>query len=123
TRAAPHDLCRQPANALQKMRQALTMKNWLPGDARGFGARVLESLELLRGSLASVEFGELPCVLRIVDAQIERCALRDHENVEDFSLRRFYSQWRDQHHLVKLSRIRGRHLGRGPSAERESDHA
>src|SRR5258708_8152505 len=102
------------------MRQALTMKNWLPGDARGFGARVLESLELLRGSLASVEFGELRRVIRIVDAQVERCALRDHEEVEDFALRRFYSQRRDQHHLAELSRVVGPHLRPGPSPQRAS---
>src|SRR5216683_2878802 len=120
--APPDDLRRQAAHALQKMRQALTMKNRLPGDARGLSARVLEGLELLRGALAAVELGELGRTLRIVDAQVERRALRDHEDVEDLALRRLYPQRRDQYHLAKLPRVGDRHLGRNPSAEREADY-
>src|SRR5579863_2256333 len=86
--AAPDDLRRQAAYALQKVRQALTVKNRLPGDARDFRARILEGLELLRSPLAAVEPGELRSVLRIVNAQVERRALGDHEDVEDFALGR-----------------------------------
>src|SRR6185437_1982477 len=81
--APPYYLRWQAADALQEMGQALAMKNRLPGDARGFRACVLEGLELLRGSLAAIELSELRRGLRIVDAQVERRALCDHEDVED----------------------------------------
>src|SRR5215469_14993436 len=73
--AAPDDLRRQAAYALQKVRQTPIVKNRLPGDARDFGARVLEGLELLRSPLAAIERGELRRALRIVYAQVERRAL------------------------------------------------
>src|ERR1700730_6843060 len=120
--ASPDDVRRQAAHALQKMWQALTMKNLLPGDARGLSTRVLEGLELLGSAINAVELGELRRALRIMDAQVERRALRDHEDVEDLALRWLYPQRRDQHHLAKLARVGHRHLGRNPSAEREADY-
>src|SRR5512146_922082 len=90
--AAPDDLRWQAAYAVEEVRQAGVMENGLPGDARGFGTRVLKGLELLRSSLATVKFGELRSGLRIVDAQVERRTLGYHEDIEDFILGWFYSQ-------------------------------
>src|ERR1700730_16029827 len=118
---APYDLCRQPAHALQKIGQGGGMKTRLPRYARGLRARVLEGLELRGCPLATVELAKLGRGLRIVDTQVERRALGDHEDVKDLAFGWFYAQRRDQHHFSELSRVGGRHFGCGPSAERESD--
>src|SRR5216683_2347638 len=56
---APNYLHGQTAHALQEVGQAPVVQERFPCNARGFGARVFESLKLFGGALAAVEFPEL----------------------------------------------------------------